>query len=453
MGVPGSTLSRSWTRVILGSFLFVAGTTGGCGTAGTIVGMAIVPGTVHVAGGPAPTSTQLSLVFVLADGTTTTFAGTPTWHSDDPATATVVNGRVTGGLAGRTTIRAILGVLEATALANVSVAPVQTLARVPVSDLGTGLVLGSSNAARCIAIDDVGRIHVTWADPVNGLRYARSVDGGLSFQPSVALASVVDAPNPRPVIACGQEGQDDVYVVYEDALGAVLCLRSANGGVTWPAVGVVTGLPAGGEKSGAVRGQTVMVFTTISSTMVRSVDAGATFAAPVPNLLSSSVFNDVLMDPRDLVTVMAISDDPSIHLKVSADDGATFGAQVDSVVASLFYSDYAIDQLGNVFGVSQGAAWVIIPVATQIPVVLPSSLAGLGNPGRSVATDSLNVVHVVRDDAGTVALQTSADSGATLTPEVALDTAASSPMCAGSWSFPGVGVVYVRGGSVFYMHN
>ncbi len=453
-------------------FLVLTLALAGCGGGGStsesapVTGLRIQQTRVEVQGGATPTSAQCVLVADLADGSSVTFGGgapwpfggsAGAWSSDDPAVATVAGGRVTGVLAGRTLIRVSLSGFAASVPAVVSCVPGPTTARVPVSDTGTGLSLGTpdyGHAARSIAIDTLGRVHVVWFDPATGVRYARSIDGGVSFQASLPLVPVASAPNPRPILGCGQEGQDDVYVVYEDAASAVRCLRSPDAGLSWLLPGTVTGLPGSSfnQLSIGVRGTTVMIFTTMGSTMARSTDAGQTFGATVPTLLSSSAFNDVLMDPRNL-KVVAISDTPDIHVRVSADDGATFAPQFDSASPALFYSDYAIDRIGNVFGVSQNGPWARIVVDTQTITTVASTLAGTGNPGRCLAIDRDNAIHVVRESGGTLLMQISTDQGATISAEVALDTASSLPMAAASFAHPGAGVIYLRGGSVFYFHN
>lgn len=426
------------------------------------MGIRTFPEVVEVEGGGAPTQVALQIFLRLSDGSNAPLVGalgdlfppaSAVWSVDDPTIASVDGGTVTGAWAGETTVHVALRGYVASIPTFVRCPPVATAGPVPVSDVGTSLAVGDANSARCIAIDWLGRVHVTWFDPVNGLRYARSLDGGVSFLPSVELVTVLDAPAAQPIIGCGQEGQHDVYVVYTDAASVVRCLRSPNGGGGWPLQGVATGLPAFGQHSIGVRDTTVMIFTTFGSTMARSIDAGASFLPVVPSLLTSSVFNEVLMDPRG-PTVVAISDDPGSHLKVSPDGGATFGSQVDEPSPSLFYSDHAIDQLGNVFAVSSGVEWVRVDVDAQTFHTVASSLSGSGNPGRSIAIDRDDVIHVVRAEfSGDLLLQVSSDQGATIAPDATLDTGATTPQAAASRHFPGVGIIYVKAGQVVYVHN
>jgi hypothetical protein len=439
------------------------GSSGGSGgDAASVTSVQFVETSANVAAVPNPTSQQLTLVVQLSDGTTMQYSGgvwplsmTVTWSSDDPAIATVFDGSVTGVQLGQTMIRATIGAMQASVPANVASAPVTTPVAVPVSDTGTSNSIngsGFSNGFRCIAIDHLGRIHATWFDSNTGLRYTRSLDGGLSFLPSVLLADLTSAPNPSPVIGCAQDAQDNVYVVYTDSTNVVRCLRSPDAATTWQTPGVATGLPAfNNSLTVAVRGSTVAIFASGGATLVRSTDSGQTFGAPVPGVLSGVAFGDVLMDPRNL-NVVVISDTPDVHMRVAPDDGVTFGPQVDQSAAPLFYSDYAIDQLGNAYGVGSQSDWARIDVDAQTITPAVSAMSGFGNPGRSIAVDGSNVVHIVRDESGNVLLQTSADQGATLTPDLTLDSG-STPECAGSFSFPGVGVLYVKGGAVMYMHN
>lgn len=439
--------------------LLGAGSLAGCGgSGGGPTSLRVVPATLALEGGSNATADDLLVLRVFSDGSTLPLPpDDATWSSDDPDTATVsASGHVTGGLAGRTVIRVAYEGLEAQVPTTVTCPPVLSSARVPVSDIGAALSTGPENAARCVAIDTLGRIHVVWFDSVNGLRYARSLDGGVSFEPSVGLVAVVDAPAPAPIVGCSQEDQDDVYVVYTDAASAVRCLRSPDAGATWATPGVVTGLVGGSTRSLAVEGATVCVMQAVPNHgYVRSTDFGQTFSAPA-SLISSTVFVDVLVDPRGQ-KVLAMADDPTIRFRVSDDGGATFGAQVDGefdVDPSLFYSDYAIDQQGHVFGVGDGVDWAIVDVDAQTIEPLPSTLTGTfvdTVQGRSVAVDGLDFVYVVRDHPdGTVRFQTSIDQGQTVGPEVPIDTSASFPSCSASFSFAGIGIVYLRSGAVFF---
>lgn len=456
--------SRSFARV---ASLALLGLLAACGTGGGVVltSLQIVQSSITVSGCGNATSVQLGLQVTFADGGTATypsptwpFAGAGTWSSDDTSLATVAPGLglVTGVAQGLTTVRISLGGLTDSVPVAVTCGPAATPMPVPVSGPAMNQSLGfqGGHAARCIAIDPAGIIHITWFDPTTGLRYARSTNLGGSFQPSVLLEPVATSSSPQPIIGCGQDGQQNVYVVFNNDLGEIRCIRSPDAGATWILPGALTGLTSFTNlRSVAVRGTTVCILTAATADYVRSNDNGTTFAPVVPSLVSQSVYADVLMDPRDVNTVIAVTDDPAIHFRVSADDGISFAPQVDSGVAALFYSDYAIDQLGNIFGVGQNADFAVIDVDTQTPILLPTLLAGLGNPGRSIAADAFDWIHIVRDDAGSLKLQSSFDSGATLTSEVTLDTGISFPSCAASYGSPGVGIVYVKANGIFYVHN
>lgn len=434
--------------VLLAGFLLLTS----CG-GNDVTGIRIVQTSVAVRGGATPTSVQLTLVADVEGGDTVDLTPFATWTSDDPGTAGVVAGNVTGVLAGRTTIRARWFAHAASVPATVTVVPTATPFPVQVNDLGTGLDIGTSpNTFRAMCIDTLGRIHVAWFDPATGVRYARSIDGGLSFQGSTPLVGLVDAPAPNPQIACGQEGQDDVYVFYADAANDVRCLRSADAGTTWPVVGTDTGLTAGGLYGVGVRGNTLVALSTFGVTLVRSTDAAQTWATPLPGFISTAVFSDVLMDPRN-ANVVAVTDNPTVRTRTSPDDGATFGAELTHGAPGLFYSDYAIDQAGRVFCVGSPAEWAIFDVDAQTFTQVASSLPAGGSSERTVTVDAANVVHLVRTSGGDVLVQSSADQGATVSAEVTLDTGSLFAQSAASRHHPGVGVLYLRGGNVFYQHN
>lgn len=442
---------RTFGAGLLGAFLSLSA----CGQGdGGIVGLRIVQTQVAVQGGATATSLQLTLLADVEDGPDVDVSASALWSSDAPGTAGVLLGNVTGVTAGRTTIRATYFGRQASVPATVSCVPGPTPLPVQVNDLGTGLGIGDSpNTFRNLCIDTLGRIHVAWSDPATGLRYARSIDGGVSFQASGALVDLIDAPVPNPQIACGQEGQDDVYVFYADAASNLRCLRSSDAGVTWPAAGTVTGLTPGGLYGVGVRGTTLVALSTVGVTLVRSTDAATTWAAPVPTFISTAVFSDVLMDPRN-ANVVAVTDNPTVRTRTSPDDGVTFAAELTHGAPGLFFSDYAIDQAGRVFCVGTPAEWAIFDVDAQTFTQVASSLPAGGSSERTVTVDSANVVHLVRTNgSGDVLLQLSADQGATVSAEVTLDTGCTLAQSAASRHFLGVGVLYLRGGNVYYQHN
>lgn len=426
----------------------------GCGQGdGGLTGLRIVETQAAVQGGATATSLQLTLLASVEDGPDVEVSASALWSSDAPGTAGVVGGNVTGVVAGRTTIRATYFGRQVSVPAIVTCVPGPTPLPVQVSDVGAGLALGlNPNTYRNFCIDTLGRIHVAWFDPATGLRYARSIDGGVTFQASTALIDLIDAPAPNPQIACGQEGQDDVYVFYADAASALRCLRSADAGVTWPAAGTVTGLNPVGLYGVGVRGTTLIALSTSGVTLVRSTDAAATWAAPIPSFITSAVFSDVLMDPRN-AKVVAVTDNPTVRTRTSPDDGATFAAELTHGAPSLTYSDYAIDQAGRVFCVGSPTGWAIFDVDAQTYTPVASALPASGASERTVTVDSANVVHLVRTSGGDVLVQVSADQGATVSSEVTLDTGCTLAQSAASRHFLGVGVLYLRGGVVYYQHS
>jgi hypothetical protein len=152
------------------------------------------------------------------------------------------------------------------------------------------------NNARCLAVDEMGTVHVVWVEstppgkdglePTGQLFYTRSLDGGMSFAAPKALSGMVTQVGSPKLVAAGNA----LYAVWhqEDAnLVKIFFARSDDGGDTWtilPAIGngSFPSLDAGGSAVQVVWNDPQRAPSFVSEVfLASSTDGGHTFAPPI----------------------------------------------------------------------------------------------------------------------------------------------------------------------------
>ena len=99
-------------------------------------------------------------------------------------------------------------------------------------------VTSTSQVEPHAVVDDLGYIHVGWIDRRSGLwrvRYSRSTDGGLSFEPSIEMPDAVYPETGDPVLAFANGALYYAWISFDRALneGDVAMRVSHDHGLTW----------------------------------------------------------------------------------------------------------------------------------------------------------------------------------------------------------------------------
>ncbi|MBM3464315.1 MAG: exo-alpha-sialidase, partial [Armatimonadetes bacterium] len=186
----------------------------------------------------------------------------------------------------------------------------------------------SYNFARCIAVDDAGRVHVTWYETDRGLvKYRRSVNG--AWHDEVVLSGP-DAACPAIAVGAGE-----VLVAWHETTSgrpSVMLRRSTDGGATWAAA---SSLASGAHVSIAASGQRVLAAWCASPEgqseiyARRSVDGGRTWDAArrMTDLPHDSWVPSVAVDGENgyLAWVDLRDGNEEEYFKRSTDGGRTWG--------------------------------------------------------------------------------------------------------------------------------
>ena len=279
---------------------------------------------------------------------------------------------------------------------------------IPVSDITTGNVIEKSNTSRNVAVGANGIIYIAYHG-TNGVRVARSIDGGSTFLPSVQL----DTGNYEVEITV--DLNHDVYATWSDGAN-IYVSRSTDDGVTFsPAVS------AGVSELMYVHMDTdapyVYIIDRYGEELHVSDDNGQTFITHTTGL-PEMVFADVRVNKRN-GEVFVLADDPQLYMARSIDNGMSFGTVI-SPTGTVYYSSYAAsfsetDWYGFVSG--NALAGNVGTEAYRIDFGLDASTPltfGLSSPfqSRSLAIDNCGqVVDGYSDDSSLLYFATSMDLG------------------------------------------
>lgn len=312
----------------------------------------------------------------------------------------------------------VLGVLIAGTPAEATL-----LSSTQASDGNDSKSLGPPNTGRSVAVAPDGTIYVAYlsGDQLQ-LRVARSIDGGASFQPSVA--AVTSTTNILSTnIAVASTG-----IVYAAAIENDLSMtlgRSTDGGQSFTPVAL--GTASGTSEIGVVTdGSYVYVAVTGGPNVVNvlsSSDQGLTFPT-LATVSASLVFWHLNVDPTN-GDVIVSGDDPTIHVAVSTDHGVSFGA-VQNFTGPDFLSSTGISAgpLGHYLfvGGAIGSTGIRVDLGDYTSTPLPNlPMTGSDPSAESLAGDSGgNLVVGYINAAGNAAFEVSNDLGVNFGTEVSV---------------------------------
>jgi len=187
-----------------------------------------------------------------------------------------------------------------------------------VSDAGTDNSIASGNTTRNLAVGADGTIYAVYRGATGGIRVARSVDRGASFQPSVQVSS----QNFEAEIAVSTTGI--IYVVWADSSSRARISRSLDDGLSFSAP--IDAGPASTSVHMATDGSRVYLIDRPGNNILVSEDNGLSFSQVALN--ASQVFSDIHVDEQTR-EIIAVLDNPAVKYFTSNDFGASFGAQIN----------------------------------------------------------------------------------------------------------------------------
>ncbi|MCE9575637.1 MAG: tandem-95 repeat protein [Deltaproteobacteria bacterium] len=259
----------------------------------------------------------------------------------------------------------------------------------------------ASNTGRKIASDGLAEFYVVmrcggaaWvnASTDRGQTWGAPVATGLTGVSEVAI-----------------EGGGPVGVVYVAAVagGRLMFTRSVDAGATWDTAQDL-GAASDAEVSIDALGDSIYVAISAGGGVIvyRNPDLGAPAGWASVAVTQSNVFHDVLVD-KISGAVVAASDDPSFHIRISTDGGATCAAEA-APPGLAYYSDWtASNGVLYAVGTSGGSN-----LATVIPLSAPATsttVSGLpvvnASQTRAIDADPLGNAYVVSQlDSGVVQL-------------------------------------------------
>ncbi len=198
---------------------------------------------------------------------------------------------------------------------------------VKVSDVGTTNNIGQANTSRNVAVDASGNIGVVYIGSA-GLRFAKSVNRGQSFLPSVQLNALTTGNAEVQVADNG-----NIYVIYSNGSTLVLYI-SLDGGATFSAGNT---LGSGSTPHIASYGSNVYVVTQNGSAVYRNANNGVGAFSSVS--LGTWAFADIRVDKSN-GDVYMIADNPTLFMFRSTNSGASFTSV--SITGSVNFSSYTL---------------------------------------------------------------------------------------------------------------
>ena len=285
--------------------------------------------------------------------------------------------------------------------------------QVLVSDVGANNNIGSANTSRNIAVDAQGNIGVVYIGSA-GMRFAKSVNRGQSFQPSVQISTATTG-------SCEVEVADNgnVYVIYSDNLQISLFV-SLDGGATFSGPNV---LGPGSAPHIASYGSNVYVVPRIGTPVYRNADNGVGAFSSVT--FEERIYSDIRVDKAN-GDVYLIQDDPRLYLFRSSNSGVSF--QTVPVSGNVNYSSYSITTgpLGKfIYVAGAPTAGYRIDFTTGASTALPVGTNSVSE-GRTLASDEFgNFIDGYAQASSTMAFQVSNDLGATFGTPVTITNARS----------------------------
>ncbi|MDF3079192.1 MAG: hypothetical protein K0S09_3081 [Sphingobacteriaceae bacterium] len=301
--------------------------------------------------------------------------------------------------------------------------------QVLISDVGSSNSIGSANTSRNLAVDAQGNIGVVYVGSA-GLRFAKSVNRGQSFLPSVQLSTATTGD-------CEVEVADNgnVYVIYSNG-SQISLFVSLDGGATFSGPNV---LGPGAIPHIASYGSNVYVVPKVGSPVYRNSNNGVGTFSTVT--FPTKVYADIRIDKANGY-VYLIQDDPRLYMFRSTDNGATFSSV--PINGSVNYSSYSITTgpLGKyIYVAGAPTAGYRVDFTTGASTSIPVGTNSVSE-GRTLASDEFgNFIDGYAQSGSTMAFKVSNDLGASFGTPITIDNATSHNIARNS-STQDIDVVY-----------
>jgi MBG domain (YGX type) len=317
---------------------------------------------------------------------------------------------------------------------------------VAVSDSGTGNSLADPNSSTMVAVSRDGIIYVAYRGS-NGVRVARSITNGQSFQPSVQIT----ATNAPVSIAVGTDNV--VHVGYVSS-NTIWYSRSTDNGATFSTPVLIASVTATAVSIAVDAPYVYLASNRGMQVYVNDASGVGTFVERSTGL-AQRAFSGLLVDPAS-GDLFVIGDSPALSYTVSSDNGATFATPVNPA-GTVYYSTYIggfgfigrkVYVAGGQLVAGSGTAAVLIDLDTGTSVARTFNNNTVSS-SRTLAVDGEGNVVDGYSNGGNVFFAVSTDQGATFGTPTTIATGSTRMELALNPTTNSVLAAYEQGGQIF----
>jgi gliding motility-associated-like protein len=308
-----------------------------------------------------------------------------------------------------------------------------------VSDSGVNNI-GQANTSKNVAVGPNGNIYVVYSG-TDGIRVARSLDRGQSFEPSVLVNPTTGS---EPGIMVNDQG-----IVFVSFVSNNLFLsKSVDDGISFSAARSVAANIFGAAHMASFENNIYLTNTNGSILVSNASNGDGAFVETA--LPRSYVFADVFTDLNGRVFVS--TDDPDLFLFSSVDQGQTVNEIDLDPDGSVFFSSYALSDgpCGTyIFTSGQGTVGYRLDVNTGMTSIIQFSNNTSNVQGRTLFADNTGVlIDGYRADNGELQMKVSGNQGATFGPSIVIAAGDSHNIARNPFT-DDIVVVYSQNNSIF----
>ncbi len=311
--------------------------------------------------------------------------------------------------------------------------------RVLVSDSGTNNNIGQASTSRNIAVAPNGVIGVVFIGS-SGLRFAKSINRGASFLPSIQLSTATSGECEITLAANG-----NFYIVHSNKI-----YISTDGGETFTSNTTATGTIPHVTSFG----DDVYINFNGNGKVYRNTNNGSGSFLNT-TLFSSNAYSDIFVD-NATGNVFVAADNPTISLYKSTTSADTFSSITFTPSRSVYYSSYvtSVGSLGSYLFAAGGSMSGTTGVKIDMTTGTSSSMTFSSNAGttsRTLAADDLgDLVDGYSINSSKVAFRVSKNLGTNFdTTQYIIDSATSQNIAINTFTQDVVAVYTGSNGQVY----